>query len=93
MNKKLQHIASAIAFAGFVFLAVSSTDTCVGDESCLPQIEDKTSRMMSAGKSIRYVGDGTFHVNWITDFGERELTSYETDCNCKVIYIDGRKVD
>lgn len=84
-------IFSAVIITIFLLLASASTDTCVGDESCRSEVEYTTRKMYEP--SIRYVGDGTFHVNWITSYGERELTSYETDCDCNITYINGRKQD
>ena len=82
---------SAVIITAFLIFATASTDTCVGDESCRSTVEHTTRKMYEP--TIRYVGDGTFHVSWITSYGERKLTSYETDCNCNLTYINGRKQD
>ena len=81
---------SAIVIALFIIMASSSTG-CQGDESCRSAVVSITRNMYEP--NIRYVGDGTFHVDYVSDYGKRTTTSYETDCDCNITYINGRKQD
>jgi len=82
---------SVVIIFAFLIFAAASTGTCLGDESCRSTVEYTTRKIYEP--TIRYVGDGRFHVNYITSYGERAVTSYETDCDCNITYIDGKKQD
>jgi hypothetical protein len=92
--KKNKFIAfSVVILIIYASLAVSSSDSCYyGDESCKDEVIAMLNDDLNA--DVQYVDNGTFHVRYssLVD-GSYQLHSYQVDCNCKLKYRDGYKVE
>ena len=93
MKKYIFLVFKASVLSVFTILAVSSGDSCYyGDESCKDEVISMINPDLDP--DVKYVDNGTFHVRYISLVdGSYQLHSYQVDCNCKLKYRDGYKVE
>jgi len=80
-------------FTALIIMALGLMTTgcveCVGDKSCEQAVRDNFVYVVYC--SYSQFDDGTFNVTHTNQYGGPYEARVETDCNCKITYINGKR--